>query len=173
MIPVLVSSMIKRFLLVALLCGSSLFAGEEFKVGEFHFEAEKPWILKPTTPMVKAALTHGEGGVLLKFYHFGKGQGGGVKANFRRWKSQFSKVEQASEKSLGDENQVLEILEVTGTYLDGPPMARQKTPKENFALLGAVIPHPSGDVFLKMTGPKDLVEKAKADFEALVKSAKK
>jgi len=147
-----------------------LLAGEKFDVGEFKFEASDAWKKGRTNRMVKAAFTHGEGGPLVKFYHFGRGQGGGVAANIRRWKGQFQGESEMKQDSKKYGDQEVATVEISGTYLDGPPMGK-KTPKEGFILLGAVIPHKGGDVFIKMTGPKAEMEKARVAFHALVKSA--
>ena len=150
-----------------------LMAVEPFKVGNFTFKPGNGWLAAPKSPMVKAALNHGKkDGPLLKFYHFGQGQGGGVKANITRWKRQFQNGEAKvtpEEKIYGD--QKLTVVTMTGTYMVGPMMARDKKPTPDYMLLGAIIPHPSGDVFLKMTGPQADLDKVKSDFEKLVASA--
>lgn len=147
--------------------------GEPFKVGDFTFKPGEKWAIGQASPMVKAALNHGKkDGPLLKFYHFGKGQGGGVEANIERWKRQFQNGEAKvtpEEKAFGE--QKVTIVTMTGTYMVGPMMSRQKKATPDYMLLGAVIPHPSGDVFLKMTGTAADLKKVKADFDALVASA--
>jgi hypothetical protein len=67
--------------------------------------------------------------------------------------------------------QKLTMVTMTGTYLVGPMMARNKTATPDYMLLGAIIPHPAGDVFLKMTGKEADLEKVKEDFKKLLKSA--
>lgn len=151
-----------------------LFAGEsKFTVGNFTFNASESWLKAPSSPMVKAALNHGKkDGPLLKFYHFGKGQGGGVKANLQRWKGQFKAGEAKvtpEEKIFGE--QKVTIVTMTGTYMVGPPFGGNKTATPDYMLLGAIIPHPSGDVFLKMTAPEADLKKVKVDFQKLVASA--
>mgnify|MGYP006908577226 CR=1 FL=1 len=153
---------------------SLLSAGEtKFTVGNFNFNASDSWVKAPSSPMVKAALNHGKkNGPLLKFYHFGKGQGGGVKANLDRWKGQFKGAETKitpEEKTYGE--QKVTIVTMTGTYMVGPPFGGNKVATPDYMLLGAIIPHASGDVFLKMTAPAADLKKVKADFEKLVASA--
>jgi hypothetical protein len=146
---------------------------EPFKVGNFTFKPAKVWVTAPTSPMVKAALNHRKkDGPLLKFYHFGQGQGGGVKANLDRWKGQFKDGEAKvtpEEKTFGD--QKLTIVTMIGTYMAGPPFGGNKVAQADQMLLGAVIPHPTGDVFLKMTGPEAELKKLKVDFDKLIASA--
>lgn len=144
----------------------------KFTVGNFAFTASDSWVKAPSSPMIKAALNHGKKeGPLLKFYHFGKGQGGGVAANLVRWKRQFKGETKVTpeEKTYGE--QKLTIVTITGTYMVGPMMSRDKVATPDYMLLGAVIPHPSGDVFLKMTGKEADLKKVKADFEKLIASA--
>ena len=50
-------------------------------------------------------------------------------------------------------------------------MARNKTATPEYMLIGAIIPHPSGDVFLKMLGKEADLKKTKDDFEKLIASA--
>ena len=123
--------------------------------------------------MVKAALNHSKkDGPLLKFYHFVEGQGGGVEANIQRWKRQLENGEAKvtpENKTFG--NQKLTIVSMTGTYMVGPMMAREKKATPEYMLLGAVIPHPSGDVFLKMLGKEVDLNKSKGYFEKLIASA--
>ena len=154
-----------------LLAASRLFSGETITAGNFIFSPPKPWVVQDTpSHMLKGASTYGEKGPMVKFYHFGTGQGGGVEANLIRWKKQFEgEVKVASEKLTYDKQEVT-IVMMEGTFLDGGIMER-KTPKEGYLLLGAIIPHASGDVFLKVTGPKADLSKAKGDFKKLVASA--
>jgi len=150
-----------------------LSADDSLTVGNFTFQPGEAWVEAPTSRMVKGALFHGEkDGPLLKFYHFGRGQGGGVKANITRWKRQFQNGEAKvtpEEMTFGD--QKLTMVTMTGTYMVGPMMARNKTATPDYMLLGAIIPHPTGDVFLKMTGKEADLKKVKEDFKALLKSA--
>jgi hypothetical protein len=157
---------------------SLIFAEDtKFKVGNFTFTATDSWVQAPSSHMVEAAFNHTKKeGPLLKFYHFGASQGGGVKANIDRWKKQFQDHEDETkfkitpeEKTYGD--QKLTIVTMTGTYLVGGMMERNKVATPDYMLLGAIIPHPTGDVFLKMTAPEADLKNVKADFEKLIASA--
>ena len=150
---------------------ASLIADEGgMTVGHFTFKGGDPWVKAPTSPMVKAAVSHGKEGPVLKFYHFGQGQGGGIEANLKRWKGQFEGEAKMTREDRTYGGQKVAIVTITGTYLVGPPFG-QKVATPGQALLGAVIAHPSGDVFLKMTGKEDEVTKTKADFLKLIESA--
>ncbi|MEJ6579435.1 MAG: hypothetical protein QNL33_18925 [Akkermansiaceae bacterium] len=154
----------------AVLLGSLMADDAAMTVGNFTFKGGEAWLEAPVTPMVKAAVTHGKEGPVLKFYHFGQGQGGGVAANLKRWKGQFQGEAKVTEEEKTYGEQKVTIVTMTGTYMDGPPFG-EKVPTKGQALLGAVIPHPSGDVFLKMTGAEADITKAKADFIKLIESA--
>lgn len=145
-------------------------------VGAFQFKLTAPWSDKGTTrPMVKAIATWadpadtGHPQVDAAFYHFGKGQGGSTKANIDRWKGQFQgePEEQIEELEGGDQGVVLIFLK--GTYLDGP-MFGKKTPKEDHALLGAILASEAGTVFLKATAPEAVAEAMAESFRTLALS---
>ena len=163
--------LMKAICLFILLAVSNLFAGESITAGNFVFTPEKPWVVQDSpSHMLKGVAQYGEEGPLLKFYHFGPGQGGGVEANVTRWKKQFEGEVKVTPEKLTYDKQEVAIVMMEGTFLDGPIMAR-KTAKEGYILLGAIIPHENGDVFLKMTGPKVNMVKTKDDFKKLVASA--
>ena len=108
---------IATILAVSLSALSALSAQDSFKVGNFTFKPEKSWVIgKTSSHMVKAALNHSKkDGPLLKFYHFGEGQGGGVEANIQRWKRQFENGEAKvlpENKTFGD--QKLTVVTMTG-----------------------------------------------------------
>ncbi len=162
----------KAILFLLMIGASSLLAEVSIKAGNFKFIPAAPWVVQePGSHMVKGALSHTEKGPLLKIYHFGQGQGGGVDANIQRWKKQFDgevKVAQ-EEKTYGKQKVAIVVME--GTFLEGGIMQRNKTPRAGWSMLGAVIPHESGDVFFKVAGPTADITKAKKDFEALIASA--
>lgn len=103
----------------------------------------------------------------LGIFYFGAGQGGTVDANVERWVKQFadlppSKVKRADRSANGLVQHTVEID--SGTFNANSMMQGQSKPKENFALLGAIIEAPSGEYFFKLTGPADTVAAARADF---------
>lgn len=105
-------------------------------------------------------------------FYFGPQEGGGIDANVSRWVNQFKDVDpssiQRSDRSVNGLTQhVVEIP--TGSY--NPGMG-QPGPKNDYALLGAVIETPSGLYFLKLTGPKHTVAASRAAFFGLLDSMK-
>lgn len=162
--------MIRSFL--CYFCAAGLALGDKtVEAGDFEFDASSPWVVQePDNPMVKAALGYGEDGPVVKIYHFGAGQGGGVEANIARWKKQFEGEPEVTPEMKKFGEQQVAIVTMKGTFLDGPMMGK-KTPMKSWSMFGAVIPHETGDVFFKMTGPAEKMSEAKKDFDALVASA--
>lgn len=151
----------------------------EFSVGGFAFERPEGWRwVVPTSAMRRAELSLENVGTGEKaevtFFHFGKGQGGGVDSNIARWISQFSEpIEQIAprvEAGMAGGTRIT-FVRAEGTFQSGMP-GGPTTPLPGFALHGAILEDPAGgDVFVKMTGPKSLVDGAATAFESMVKRA--
>lgn len=147
-----------------------------FNVGEFTFERPEGWgWVSSTSPMRKAQLkVEGSDGALgeVVFFHFGPGQGGGVDANVQRWLAQFQGGEPGTSRRevLGDRG--VTFVEATGTFLSGMP-GTPAVPMDGFALRGAILESPGGDVYVKFTGPAEVVEANSSAFESMVRSAVK
>lgn len=146
----------------------------EFKVGEFTFERPTGWKwVVPSSPMRKAQLRVEKADSApaeVTFFHFGPGQGGGVKANVDRWFAQFGNSNTAQREEKSGSTRIVHV-EARGTFQSGMP-GGPTTPLENYALRGAILEDPlSGDVFVKMTGPAPLVDSAAASFDEMVRVA--
>jgi hypothetical protein len=146
----------------------------EFSVGRFTFARPEGWEwVVPSSPMRKAQLsvpgTDGSPPAEVTFFHFGAGQGGSVQANVDRWFKQFSdgytdaRTEQAG-------NTTVTFVKAEGTFASGMP-GGPATPMKGYALRGAILESPSGDVYVKMTGPKVLVKQAAPALEKMVRDA--
>jgi hypothetical protein len=97
--------------------------------------------------------------------------GGGVDANLERWQSQFQRGPDDPEPVRTDlrvDGVDAVILELHGTFRDG---FGGGGPRQNWTMLGAVIPTGPANFFLKMTGPKTTVAAAREQFIKLVESA--
>ena len=150
-----------------------------FNVSDTTFEAPKGWQkASSSSPMRKAQFSVAREGIEDKgevvFYYFGPGAVGGTQANVQRWLGQFK--EPANQLGAKTEKSEVDAAAVTmvkayGTYLSGAPIG-PKTPKPDFALLGAIIEAPKGHIFIKFTGPRDLVDDADEAFRKMVQSAK-
>ena len=149
------------------------------KVSDSQFEAPSAWeTVKPSSTMRKAQFAVSRDGISDKgeivFFYFGPGGAGGTQANVQRWFRQFkepeNKLEATDEKmKVGDTS--VTLVKAIGTFLSGSPLG-PKTPKPNYALLGAIVEAPKGHIFIKFTGPRDLVDDAEKEFKGMIQSAK-
>lgn len=152
-----------------------------FTVGAFTFKRPPAWTWAPVNSTMRKAQLHipnpagpAAAGADVAFFHFGPGQGGDVDANISRWLGQFaekgddlkSTVESADLKG----TKITRVHVEKGTFSSGMP-GGPTTPMADYGMFGAILESPQGDVFIKMTGPADLVKSAGADFEAMIQSA--
>lgn len=170
------------FLLVSTLLCNSAFSADEpasFEVGPFKFTRPAEWSWVPVPPAMQAmrkaqmSVPAKEGGkpAEITFFFFGAGQGGGVKPNVDRWLGQFPEKtapEKIEEKEIGGIH--VTFVSVEGTFSSGMPTG-PKTPMTGYALRGAILEHPQGAVFVKMTGPAPTVQAAQARFDEFVATA--
>lgn len=159
--------------------GVQALAGGDKSIAGIQFSIPGSWKEVPPSSQMRAFQFEipnegGEAGELAVFY-FGPSGGGGVEANLERWKQQFAKL--TDEKI---EKQTVDGLSVTETFLQGsyqqtsgPMMVAAGAPRENFGVLGGIVEAPDGAVFLKMTGPRELLASVKPDFDSLIGSIKK
>lgn len=147
----------------------------EFSVGGFSFERPSGWgWVVPSSPMRKAQLSVPGIGVAapgeVTFFHFGAGQGGGVKANVDRWLGQFQDGTSDSRTETVGKTTVT-FVRATGTFFSGMP-GGPTTPMKDYAMRGAILENAAeGDVYLKMTGPEPVVKAAEEAFEKMARAA--
>jgi hypothetical protein len=146
----------------------------EFAVGSFTFARPDRWEwVRPTSPMRKAQLAvpgqDGGSPAEVTFFHFGAGQGGSVQANVDRWFKQFSDgYTDAKSEQVGQTT--VTFVKAEGTFASGMP-GGPTTPMKDYALRGAILESKSGDVYVKMTGPKAIVKEAAPALEKMVRQA--
>jgi len=166
-------------LLVLCLVGAATLRAEDpttFPVGGLTFKRPADWgWVQVSSPMRKAQLkvpgAKPEDFADITFFHFGAGSGGDIQANAQRWISQFKGAEGAGKiepQEIGGAKVTLVTTE--GTFSSGMP-GGPATPLENQALLGAIIEHDDGNVFVKMTGPAALVKGSRQKFLDFLTSA--
>ena len=152
---------------------------KEFQVSEFTFRKPDSWRWEtPRSSMRKAQLSvpgkKGEEKGEAVFFYFGTGNSGGKQSNIDRWFRQFQEPKEQLRHSVTSSKigkTPVTFVRAEGTYLSGPPLGR-KVPKQNFALLGAIVEGEQGFVFIKLTGPRTVVFAAEDDFKTMVTSAK-
>lgn len=107
----------------------------------------------------------------LAAFYFGQGQGGDIEGNIHRWKGQFTEIanEVIETKNFNGVTVTQVLLE--GTYRGGGPMMHPASAGgANTSVLGAIIQAPEGAVFLKITGPQDVVKNIRTDFDTMLAS---
>jgi hypothetical protein len=150
-------------------------AGIEWKVPAGWVKGgEKP--MRAATYLIGSGDTQAECAV----FYFGAGQGGEVEANISRWISQVKQPDGSESSSKAVRSEVksaccqITTVEVGGTYLaSSGPMMQITSEKTGFILLGGIVPGPQGNVFFKLFGPKEVVEKIKEDFLGMLRSVSK
>lgn len=171
------SSRTLRLALAASLA-ASLLAGLEGTAAGVRWQVPDGWSAQAERPMRIATYAlpasrgsePGECGV----YFFGRGQGGGVAENVRRWSDQFegSPAPATEEKTVGGLR--VHRVEIAGTYLPpGGPAMQPQGRRTGYRLLGAIVEAPGGLVFFKCTGPSATVEAARPAFDRLIASLAK
>ena len=149
----------------------------KFKVGEFTFIRPSAWQwVETTSSMRKAQLKVSdpkakESGEVV-FFFFGPGSGGGVDANVKRWFGQFQDSKNNKKEEAKAAGTTVTYVQTEGTYMSGMP-GGPRTAVPDQMLQGAILQSEEGDVFIKMTGPIELVKNSKDAFRKMVETAKK
>jgi hypothetical protein len=182
---IIMKSWIQSSLVILVAIGMSEIAqaGEApttFVVSEFTFTRPAPWDWVPTTSMMRKAelkmADRESGGVAeVVFFHFGPGDGGGTQANVERWFRMFREPRdriQARSEEIEVRGHVVTYVRAEGTYMSGMPGGPQ-TPMPGYGLAGAIIESKAGNVFVRLTGPKGLVETLVPDFKKMIESGLK
>ena len=96
-----------------------------------------------------------------------------MEANLSRWLGQFKETGDALkpviEKAEVKGTKVTRVRVASGTFSSGMP-GGPTTPMDHYGMYGAILESADGDVFVKMTGPAELVNAAAPNFEAMVQS---
>lgn len=107
--------------------------------------------------------------------------GGSIEANIERWYGQFEQPDgkatkdKAKTEKFEAAGQTVHWVDIPGTFKDtmgGGPFAGGRTVKrDNYRMLGAIIVTPDQrQIFIKMTGSRDLLDKLSEDFKASLKN---
>jgi hypothetical protein len=123
------------------------------------------------------------GNALLLVFHFGKGGGGSVEDNVKRWMGMMQQPEGVDIRKVAKRATVerpklkITTVELPGTYLDKPfPFSPDITERPNYRMLAAIIETTDeageGPFYLRIVGPNKTVEAAKPGWEKLIASLK-
>jgi lipoprotein-anchoring transpeptidase ErfK/SrfK len=146
------------------------------RVGAFTFTVPDGWkTVTPSSPMRKAQLEIAQGSdkAEVTFFQFGAGEGGTPAENVARWFAQFP----GSDAKRKTENVQAGSVKITfaatgGTFSSGMP-GGPTTPMTDYALCGAILESPDGNIFIKMTGPEPVVKSATETLKKMVCDAAK
>lgn len=145
-----------------------------FPVSNFTFTRPADWTWIPTTSTMRKAQLKvgGENGADVVFYFFGPNSGD-VKSNTDRWLKQFDgKAGAEKVESIEAGATKITLVSTEGTYHSGMP-GGPTTPMNDYALLGAILESGEGNVFVKMTGPAEIVKAKRQQFIDFVSAGAK
>ena len=173
----------KFFLLPLFLAAAASVRADDsatFKVGDVTFTRPAKWeSVEPSSEMRKAQLkvtdADGKATAEVVFFLFEAGQGGGVQANVDRWYHQFSEPKDqlnAKQEEVTVGKTKITYVQAEGTFKSGMP-GSSLTPMADYGLCGAIVETDSGNIIVKMTGPKALVKASVADFKKMIESGLK
>ncbi len=186
--------MIPRLLTILPLLLLANASAEDIKVGALVFSVSDDWeSQRPSSSMraaeLKATTDDGQEEIAT-FFYFGPGNAGGAPANIQRWQGQFDggptaqeainlatdEAVKLDELSAEDLNAQPLMLVLSGTFMEtapgaGPFSGAPKTPRPDYRMLAAILPHTQGSVFVKLTGPQAAADEVLPAFTELVKSA--
>lgn len=168
-----------RHWLLLLICATALFADS---VAGLKWTPPSGWKSSGTTSMRAATypvtpVSGDREGAECVVYFFGAGQGGGVQANIERWEGQFKapggKPAPAKVNKISIHGLPVTTIDVSGAYtgMGGPTSAAPTV--NDYRLLGAIIEGPSGNVFIKFTGPSKTMAANQPKFQQLLDSFEK
>lgn len=142
------------------------FDGTPVNLAGVTFTPASEWTDYGPSGMRKASYAFGPHGddadsATVTVFYFGEGGGGTIQANLDRWVGQMQLAEGADPNSFVQKGETMvgdmkaHLLRVDGSYSAGGMMG-MGTPviKENYIMVGVVLEAPEGNIFFKLTGPK-------------------
>lgn len=138
--------------------------------GQLVWEAPEGWTEVPSTAMRDANMRFGpqqEGECYLTRLPSG---GGGLAANVNRWRKQMGQPPIGADEVAALPTRQLLGFPATLVSLQGTFTGMGAAPKENHGLHGLILELGGGALFVKMTGPSDLVTANETQFDAFCQS---
>lgn len=143
---------------------------ESVEAQGLRWSVPEGWVaVEPANAMRKAELRapHPLGESVVTF----STAGGDVRSNLLRWGRQVLDDTGGASRPRADVRDIaglkVHVVEMSGTYLDGPPMGA-KTERPYYTLRGAVVEHPDGLVFVKMWGPQDAMAQHEGAWDLMI-----
>jgi gluconolactonase len=160
--------------------------GINVKLGDLSSKAPAGWIEEKTTNQMrlkqfKVPGKDGKDPAEIIVFFFGKGSGGSVDDNMKRWRAMFTSADGKQSDEMGKVERIkagdveITYLDIEGTYLTKfPPFApNAKTiPKPNHRMISAVFDSKDGPFFIRLVGPASTVEFQKKNFIEWLKAFK-
>lgn len=137
----------------------------------FVWVTPEGWTQQTGRPMRDLSFSFGEEGEGECYLSRLPGAGGGLEANVNRWRKQMGQPDLEEEEIVALPTKSLFGLE--GTYVDVSGTFTGMgagAPKEDYRMLGIILTSEAGAVFVKLTGPSELVAEQEANFEAFCAS---
>ena len=129
------------------------------------------WQEKPGAMMRDINLTFGENGEGECYLSRLPGAGGGLVPNVNRWRKQMGAAELSAEEVAALPKKKLFGQPATFVQVDGDFGGMSGTEgKKDYRLLGMILSSDNGAVFVKMVGPRKLVEANQKKFDEFVAS---
>ncbi|MEM6689535.1 MAG: hypothetical protein AAF664_08920 [Planctomycetota bacterium] len=103
--------------------------------------------------------------------------GGGIDANIKRWKGQFTggneDAKKVENKKLGEVT--LHLVDTNGNFTErmggGPFAGGKMVQRRDYAMTGAILEYPDGKTyFVKMTGPNSVVQANREEFVKMLET---
>lgn len=142
-------------------------------VGGIEFAVPTAWESVATGPMQAAAYRVGGEAQVVFFANIG----GGVENNVNRWRTQV-KTPEGSPADAKVEKRTISgmpatVVSMDGVYTGMTGSGGAAAPIENAAFRAVIYSGPSGDVFVRFTGPKDIIDANIKAWETMILGAKK
>lgn len=164
-------------------------APQELRLGNVSSRVPGEWAVIPPDGQFRAAqyaiprATGDTAQALFIVFHFGKGGGGGVEDNVRRWVGMMkqpdgSDTTRVLKRAVSDrEGLRIHTADIPGTYLERPfPRSEEFTERPNYRMLAAIIETTKeggdGPYFVRLVGPAKSIEAAKPGWDAFIASLK-
>ncbi|MFI5243952.1 MAG: hypothetical protein ACHQQR_01920 [Gemmatimonadales bacterium] len=170
-----------RVLLLACAFASASTAQGTVSLLEYQAAVPAGWTPAPPSSSMRLAqytisAPDGSAAAEVVVYYFGKGQGGNVEANLRRWKGQFSMPDgsPAYENVTRDSTGAfpVTVAEYRGTYARGIGAGDEAAAKPGQSLVAVIAETPRGTLFFQLFGATAAVTPQREVLVRLVKSLK-
>lgn len=105
--------------------------------------------------------------------------GGSVQQNIDRWIGQFAQPDGSDTRKNGkiEETEIrghaVHFVELSGTFDDKPAPFAPGQKRENYRMLGAIIPTAEGTIYFKLYGPRKTVSESQEAFRDMIVSGLK